>query len=102
MPRISIAPMRRTVAPQRVAAVDLCGASAHARARMTGDLYGCAVRALGGAPQSVSPCPVCRSTSARARFAVEGIDAPVVVCESCKLGRFHPMLTTERIAALYP
>jgi SAM-dependent methyltransferase len=69
---------------------------------MTGDLYGCAVRALDGAPQIVSPCPVCRESAARACFAVEGVDAPVVVCESCGVGRFHPMLSPDAIAAFYP
>ncbi len=69
---------------------------------MTGDLYGCAVRALDAAPQSVPPCPVCGATAARPRFAVEGTAAPVVVCESCGLGRFHPMLDATAIASLYP
>ena len=69
---------------------------------MTGDLYGRAVRALAGAPQSVPPCPVCRGTRARACFAVHGVEAPVVTCELCGLARFHPMPAPEVIAALYP
>ncbi len=66
------------------------------------DLYGARVRAIDAAPQSVSPCPVCRATSARARFAVDGVEAPVIVCEGCGLGRFHPMLAPDSIAACYP
>src|SRR5262249_46416861 len=88
-------------------AVDLCRASAHARAPMTGgrtadDLYGLRVREVGGAPQSVSACPVCRATAARPRFAVEKVDAPVVVCEGCGLARFEPMPDAAAIAAFYP
>lgn len=68
-------------------------------------LYGCAVRSLSpkeAAPQTVSPCAVCGGTSATPRYAVEGVDAPVVVCETCGLGRFHPMLSTAQVAAFYP
>jgi 2-polyprenyl-3-methyl-5-hydroxy-6-metoxy-1,4-benzoquinol methylase len=67
-----------------------------------GDLYGARVRALDGAPEPVSACPVCRATTARARFAVEGVPERVVICEQCGLGRFHPMLGSDAIAALYP
>jgi len=66
------------------------------------DLYGSRVRALDAHPQSVSPCLVCRATTARARFAVEGVAAPVVVCETCGVGRFDPMLSQGEIAAFYP
>jgi SAM-dependent methyltransferase len=66
------------------------------------DLYGCAVRELHAAPQGAPPCPVCGATRVRPRFAVDGIEAPVVVCESCGLGRFHPMPSAEAIAAFYP
>jgi SAM-dependent methyltransferase len=66
------------------------------------DLYGSRVCAIAGAPQTVSACPVCRSTTARARFAVQGFAPPVVICEKCGLGRFHPMLDAGAIAALYP
>jgi SAM-dependent methyltransferase len=60
------------------------------------------VRALDARPQSVSPCPVCRAASARERFTVEGVAAPVVVCESCGTGRFEPMLTPDVVTAFYP
>ena len=70
--------------------------------RNADDLYGSRVREIDGAPQPVSPCPVCRATTARARFAVEGVEPPVVICEKCGLGRFHPMLGPDAIAALYP
>jgi SAM-dependent methyltransferase len=66
------------------------------------DLYGSRVRALDARPQSVSPCPVCRATTACARFAVDGVAAPVVVCEDCGVGRFEPMLAPAEIAAFYP
>jgi SAM-dependent methyltransferase len=66
------------------------------------DLYGSRVRVLDARPESVSPCPVCRATTARARFAVEGVAEPVVVCEGCGTGRFEPMLARETITAFYP
>jgi SAM-dependent methyltransferase len=72
---------------------------------MTGtpdDLYACCVRELEPTPHVTPPCPVCRATAARARFAVEGVASAVVVCEGCGLGRFHPMLGPDAIAALYP
>lgn len=67
-------------------------------------LYGRAVRSLsdGAATTAVSPCPVCGSRAATPRFAVEGVDAPVVVCEDCGLGRFHPMLAAAQVGEFYP
>jgi SAM-dependent methyltransferase len=50
----------------------------------------------------VEPCIVCGARAARPRFAVEGVEARVVVCDGCGLGRFHPMLDPERVAAFYP
>src|SRR5688500_423095 len=85
----------------RATVVDLCSASPHVRAPMA-DLYGSRVRALDARTQNVSPCPVCRASTARERFAVEGVAQPVVVCESCGLGRFEPMLTPDAIAKFYP
>jgi SAM-dependent methyltransferase len=35
-------------------------------------------------------------------FQVGGIEQPIVVCTDCGLGRFHPMLSREQIAACYP
>src|SRR5678815_2078764 len=71
---------------------------------MTGgdDLYGSHVRDLDAGPQRVSPCPVCRAITARPRFAVDGVTQPVVVCETCGLGRFEPMLDAATVAAFYP
>lgn len=66
------------------------------------DLYGCAVRRLDGPALDVAPCPICRGTRSRPRYAVEGVAEAVVVCEDCGLGRFHPMLDASRIAAFYP
>lgn len=70
--------------------------------RNADDLYGSRVRAIDAAPETVSPCPVCRATTVRARFEVEGVEPPVVICEKCGLGRFHPMLGPDAIAQLYP
>jgi SAM-dependent methyltransferase len=70
--------------------------------RNADDLYGLPVRATSAPPQSVSPCPVCRATTALPRFAVAGVEAPVVICEKCGLGRFHPMLGPDAIARFYP
>jgi len=69
------------------------------------DLYGLRVQPLCGAaaePIAVPACIVCRDIASRPRFAVEGIDAPVVVCEKCGLGRFHPMPSADEVSALYP
>ena len=68
-----------------------------------GDLYARAVEGLGfAAEMEASPCPICRETRARPRFAVEGIASPVIVCRGCGLGRFEPMLRAEEIRPLYP
>ncbi|MFQ5418545.1 MAG: class I SAM-dependent methyltransferase [Myxococcota bacterium] len=52
--------------------------------------------------QHVPPCPVCRSEDATPRFAVAGVASPVVVCNRCGLGRFHPVPSAEEVHALYP
>jgi SAM-dependent methyltransferase len=54
------------------------------------------------ATERVSPCPVCRGEEATPRFAVEGVAAPVVVCDRCGLGRFHPNPDPDEVRALYP
>ena len=51
---------------------------------------------------SATPCPVCDSTRVVPTFEVDGIDAPIAVCESCGLGRFSPMPSDAEIAAFYP
>jgi len=66
------------------------------------ELYARRVRAIGGAEVAASPCPVCGAAQARPLFEVEGVEEPVVRCVDCGLGRFHPMLGTERIGAFYP
>lgn len=48
------------------------------------------------------PCPVCRESAARPRFHVEGVDAPLVVCERCGTGRFDPLPDPAVIRAYYP
>jgi SAM-dependent methyltransferase len=76
----------------------------HTPAATSADLYGNCVRALRGDPSArhVEPCIVCGARTARPRFAVEGVEARVVVCDGCGLGRFDPMLDPECIAAFYP
>jgi len=48
-----------------------------------------------------SPCPVCGSERGTPRFRVDSISAPVILCPSCGLGRFDPMLTDAEIGELY-
>jgi 2-polyprenyl-3-methyl-5-hydroxy-6-metoxy-1,4-benzoquinol methylase len=73
----------------------------HAPAAQT-DLYAQAVRELSGDTVETSACAACDSTRSRLRFAIAGIASPVVECEVCGLGRFHPMLSAEQIRAFYP
>jgi len=74
------------------------------RADSSADLYGLPVRALDGksSQADAGPCPVCGARAAHPRFAVEGVDEVVAVCDACGLGRFAPMLSAERVAAFYP
>lgn len=65
-------------------------------------LHALAVRALSGALLETDACAVCGARRARPRFEVEGVAAPIVECEGCGLGRFHPMLGAEQIRAFYP
>lgn len=65
-------------------------------------LYAREIRSLGGPVLETDPCPVCSGERVRPRFAVEGVAAPLVVCEGCGLGRFHPMLGAQEIRAIYP
>jgi len=55
-----------------------------------------------GTTQSVTPCLVCGSSQARARFAIEGFAPRVFVCADCGLGRLHPMPDPDEIGAFYP
>jgi 2-polyprenyl-3-methyl-5-hydroxy-6-metoxy-1,4-benzoquinol methylase len=66
------------------------------------DLYAGEVSELPGDRVETSPCAACDSTHSRLRFALAGVASPVVECEECGLGRFHPMLSTEQIRAFYP
>lgn len=69
----------------------------------TGGLYSREVRALADHPPvDVSPCPACKHERATPRFAVEGVDAQVVACMECGLGRYHPMLGADAVRAFYP
>lgn len=50
----------------------------------------------------VPPCIVCDETRARTTYRVEGVHSPVVVCEGCGLGFYHPALAREEVASFYP
>ncbi|MCO5167766.1 MAG: class I SAM-dependent methyltransferase [Planctomycetes bacterium] len=50
----------------------------------------------------VPPCPACDARRARPAFAIEGLEARIVVCPGCGLGRMHPMPTEEEVRAFYP
>jgi len=52
--------------------------------------------------QTISACPICSSRQAVPRFAVAGIDVPVVACAGCGLGRFDPIPDADRVRGLYP
>lgn len=65
-------------------------------------LYERNVDALDGARVDTEPCPVCGTRTATRRFAVDGVGAPLVCCDGCGLGRFHPMLGPDEIRELYP
>lgn len=45
---------------------------------------------------------VCDATEAVPTFQVDGVAAPIVVCTTCGLGSFQPMLREDEIRALYP
>ena len=67
------------------------------------ELYEGAVLSLAGADAvDTPPCQVCGSTRSVPRYQVAGVDAPVVVCDGCGLGRFHPMLDAAQVGAFYP
>jgi SAM-dependent methyltransferase len=66
------------------------------------DLYGSRLRELAPQPVETAPCPVCAHRAARRRFAAEGVDSVVVVCEGCGLGRLHPMPDRAAVASFYP
>jgi SAM-dependent methyltransferase len=52
--------------------------------------------------ERVSPCPICSTETVVPRFEVEAMEEALVVCTECGLGRFHPMLSSDRLRALYP
>ncbi len=56
----------------------------------------------GTSPVTVAACPVCARTTAVPRYAIEGIEARIVVCEECGLGRFVPAPSADQIRDFYP
>jgi 2-polyprenyl-3-methyl-5-hydroxy-6-metoxy-1,4-benzoquinol methylase len=74
----------------------------HAPSSTGAGLYERTVRALDGALEPVSPCPVCGVEQAHARFAIEGMEPRLVVCPECGLGRLYPMPGPEAVREFYP
>lgn len=66
-------------------------------------LYGVGVTpALETSPVTVTACPVCERTTAVPRYTIEGIEARIVVCEKCGLGRLFPVPSPGQIRDFYP
>lgn len=61
-----------------------------------------AIDPAGAAPVAADPCPVCDTTLATPRFAIEGLDTRVVVCDDCGSGRLHPMPDDAALRDFYP
>jgi SAM-dependent methyltransferase len=49
----------------------------------------------------VPSCIVCDETRARTTYRVEGVEAPIVVCYGCGLGRYHPMPDDDEVTSFY-
>ncbi len=78
--------------------------SIHSQSPLTdANLYGRTVRTV-SRPEAlvVPPCPVCDATSAHTLFEVEDVPPPVVVCDNCGLGHYHPRPDRETVASFYP
>ena len=65
-------------------------------------LYDREVTSISGDEMDGGRCGVCGEHRVVPRFRVQGIASPIVVCRSCGLGRFHPMLAADEIRGLYP
>ena len=65
-------------------------------------LYQLGVRSVKGPVEPVPSCLVCRAETAHPHFEIDNLTTRVVVCTECGLGRLHPMLDSDEIAALYP
>jgi SAM-dependent methyltransferase len=75
------------------------------RAPSSHALYERAVFAIDGAaatPVTADPCPVCDTSQATPRFAIEGLEARVVVCPECGAGRLHPLPDAAALRDFYP
>jgi SAM-dependent methyltransferase len=59
-------------------------------------------RAISAPEMDVDACRICGEPKVHPSFEIEGVDSPIVVCSGCGLGRFHPMLESDQIRALYP
>lgn len=58
--------------------------------------------ANGPAFEALPPCAACGAREARPRFAIEGMEGGVVVCEACGTARQHPLPTPAETASFYP
>ncbi len=70
----------------------------------TGDptRYDRRVTRLPAAGSVSSSCPLCRGEEAEARFAIEDLDARLLVCRRCGHGWLDPLPSAEEIASFYP
>ena len=66
------------------------------------ELHSRPVRVASGGVIATPPCPVCGATRSRPRFEVGGVTSCVIQCETCGLGRFHPMPGVGEIRTFYP
>lgn len=65
-------------------------------------IYDREVRPVSGPDLHVDACPICADDRLEPRFEVEGVSSPIAACRGCGLGRFHPMLESDAVRALYP
>jgi 2-polyprenyl-3-methyl-5-hydroxy-6-metoxy-1,4-benzoquinol methylase len=67
-------------------------------------LYDLAVAPIEGSEPRLAriSCSLCGSTDIRPRFAIEGIESCLVVCNGCQLGWLEPLPSAEQVASFYP
>lgn len=61
-----------------------------------------AALAPAGASPALPACAACGVVEASPRFAIEGLDARIVVCAACGSGRLHPLPDESELASFYP
>jgi 2-polyprenyl-3-methyl-5-hydroxy-6-metoxy-1,4-benzoquinol methylase len=65
-------------------------------------LYDRTVRRILEPEGTRKPCEICGDERMLPTYRVGGVTSPIVVCRTCGLGRFHPMLSSAQIRSLYP